>query len=469
MVMPQAGAQSPPNFIIIVCDDLGYGDLGCFGNPTIRTPRIDALAAEGQRWTQFYAGASVCTPSRAALLTGREPVRSGMASDRHRVLYPDSAGGLPVTELTVARLLRDAGYATAAIGKWHLGVCAGSRPRDHGFDSYWGIPYSNDMNRRPQPRSQELLQEEERFDAYQVPIWENETVIEQPADHRTLTRRYTERAVAFIRRHTGQVEPSEPTKSIPEPRPYFLYLAHSMPHTPLFRSSAFKGRSDGGIYGDVIEELDDSTGQIIDAVRAGVARQTYVFFTSDNGPWLFMETSGGSPGPLRDGKGTSWEGGFRVPGVFWAWPEALPRGDVHALGSVMDFLPTLCSLARVKLPEDRVLDGFDLTPVLHGNGPPPRHELFYYLEEDIFAIRRENWKIHFKTPAPSVAKAEPHVEDPPLLYDLDVDPGERYPVQVPPKGVIEELTALRDAHRKSIDTVPNQLDRVSAHGRSVAK
>src|SRR6266540_1881026 len=334
-----AGAQSgrrPPNIIIIMADDLGYGDLGCYGHPSIRTPNLDRMAAEGIRFTDFYASAPVCTPSRAGLMTGRLPLRTGMASDARRVLFPDSAGGLQPNEITIARALKAKGYATACIGKWHLGHLPQYLPTRHGFDYYFGIPYSNDMDRDPKaPEGREGIFHA-KIEYFQVPLMRNEEFIERPADQATLTRRYTEEALRFI----------EQNKS----KPFLLYFPHTFPHVPLFASAKFKGTSPRGLYGDVVEELDWSAGQVLDLLRReGLAQNTFVFFTSDNGPWLTQDQHGGSAGLLREGKGSTWDGGMRVPGIGW-WPGRIRAGSVtRDLASNLDLLPTCLALARVSL------------------------------------------------------------------------------------------------------------------------
>lgn len=436
-------APPPPNVVIIFADDLGYGDLSCFGHPTIRTPHLDRLADEGQRWTSFYSAASVCTPSRAALLTGRYPIRNGMCSDQRRVLFPDSAGGLPTTEITIAKALKRAGYATAAVGKWHLGHLTPFLPTRHGFDSYYGIPYSNDMD-KVDSSSHFTLTEREAFEAYNVPLMRDEAIIERPADQRTITRRYTEEAVRFIQAHSKG--------------PFFLYLAHNLPHIPLFRSEAFKGVSTRGLYGDVVEEIDHSVGAVVQALQEqGVAENTLVVFTSDNGPWLTFKTHGGSAGPLRDGKGSTWEGGMREPTVFW-WPGRLAPGIIHAMGSTLDLFPTTLKLAGLELPADRVYDGFDLSPVLFGSGPAPRNAMFFYHGERLFAVRQGRYKAHFLTQTSYVGQNAPEEHDPPLLFDLHEDPAEQFNVAARHPEVIRSILGLAAGHTAGVDRVPSNLN-----------
>lgn len=435
-------AEEKPNFIVIFCDDLGYGDLSTFGHPNIRTPNLDRLAAEGQKWTSFYAADNVCTPSRAGLLTGRLPIRSGMASDQHRVLFPDSTGGLPASEVTIPEALKELGYATACIGKWHLGHLPQHLPTRHGFDSYFGIPYSNDMNRLDKETSQLVLAEQENFAAYDVPLIRGEEEIERPADQRTLTKRYTGESVKKIRELKDG--------------PFFLYLAHNLPHIPLFRAAEFKDRSPAGIYGDVVEEIDWSVGEIVAALReSGIEKRTLIVFTSDNGPWLTFDTHGGTAGLLRDGKGSTWEGGQRVPTVM-SWPGKLAPRIVHEMGSTLDLLPTFLSLAGGTAPTDRTLDGHDLSPLLFGEGPSPRETMYFYQGAQLYAVRKGPFKIHFTT-FTSYRKQKPVPHDPPLLYHLGDDPSERFDIAAKHPEKIAELKALAEAHRGSVEPVADQL------------
>ncbi|MEX2401150.1 MAG: sulfatase [Rhodothermales bacterium] len=439
----QGLAQNPPNIVVVFTDDMGYGDVGVYGHPTIKTPHLDRMAAEGMKFTQFYTGASVCTPSRAALLTGRLPIRSGMASDERRVLFPDSELGLPHREITMAEGLKAAGYATAAIGKWHLGHRDPYLPRRHGFDYYYGIPYSNDMDRVVGGEWHDPFWEP-RSEYWNVPLMRNEEIIERPAQQETITRRYTEEAVTFIREHNDE--------------PFFLYLAHSLPHVPLFRSDAFAGISERGLYGDVIEEIDWSVGRVLETLQEeGLSDNTYVFFTSDNGPWLVFDTHGGSAGLLRDGKGTTWEGGMRVPAIAWA-PGRIPAGTVStAVATTMDLLPTAFNLAGVNVPDDRIIDGMDLSDVLHGRSEEGREMVYYYRGERLFAARMGPWKAHYITQRAYVGDEPVHHETP-LLFHLGHDPSEQYDVAADRPDV---LRAIRDrvvAHEDRLDPYPTQLN-----------
>ncbi|MFP4055390.1 MAG: sulfatase [Candidatus Brocadiia bacterium] len=418
-----AEGEAPPNFVIIFADDLGYGDLGCTGHPTIRTPRLDRMATEGMKLTQFYVAAPVCTPSRAALLTGRLPVRSGMCSDRRRVLFPNSGGGLPHSEVTVAEALQARGYATACVGKWHLGHLPQFLPMRHGFDRYFGIPYSNDM--RP------------------TPLLDGQKIVEEPADQSTLTRRYTRRAVEFIEANAQ--------------RPFFLYFPHTFPHVPLFASEDFRGKSPRGLYGDVVEELDHSVGQVLDTLREhGLEKRTLVLFTSDNGPWLPRKLRGGSAGLLRGGKGSTWEGGMREPCIAW-WPGTVPAGATSTgLASTLDILPTCLALAGVEPPGDRVLDGVDMTPILTGKGESRREAMFFYRGTRLYAVRKGPWKAHFITQAGYGDR--PHPQDPPLLFHLERDPSERFDVAKQNPRVLDEIGELVAKHQAGLERPPSQLE-----------
>lgn len=444
-LLRESPPKRPPNFVVVFCDDLGYGDLGAFGHPTIRTPALDRLASEGQRWTQFYVAASVCTPSRAGLLTGRLPIRSGMCSSQRRVLFPNSEGGLPASETTIAEVLKPAGYATGCFGKWHLGHLDPYLPTRHGFDEYLGVPYSNDMDRtKESPRGRAAILDP-KSEYFHVPLMRDTRVIERPAIQETLTRRYTDAAIDFIERNAEQ--------------PFFVYLAHSMPHVPLFRSEEFEGRSLRGRYGDVIEEIDSNVGRLVDALeRLGIAEDTVVVFTSDNGPWLTFRDHGGSAGLLREGKGTTWEGGMRVPAIVWG-PGRVQPGVVIDMGSTLDLLPTFAALANAALPEDTVLDGGDLSPVLSGDGSSPRDSMIYYRGDRIWAVREGPYKAHFRTR--SGYRGEPMEEhDPPLLFHLEVDPSEKQNIAADHPEVIERLQEVVDEHRASLVPVENQLESV---------
>ena len=438
-------APAKPNFIIILADDLGYGDLGCYGHPTIRTPNLDRMAAEGQRYTNAYVCASVCTPSRAGLLTGRLPVRSGMCSDKRPVLFPDSAGGLPASEITIAKALKELDYATCCIGKWHLGHLPEFLPTRRGFDFYFGLPYSNDMDNIGKKGREGLFNP--KIEYYNVPLIKNEDIVERPADQNTITRRYTAEAVAFVKKNKD--------------RPFFLYFPHTFPHVPLFASDSFRGASKRGIYGDAVEELDWSVGQVLQTLRdEGLDKNTLVVFTSDNGPWLIQDLHGGSAGLLRDGKGCTWEGGMREPFLAW-WPGRVPANKiVYDLASTLDLLPTLVTLAGGKPPADREMDGYDLSPLLLGTGPGLRDVMYFYRGETLYALRKGAFKAHFVTEDAYGKNRQRKEHNPPLLFDLDRDPSEHFDVGKEHPEVIAEMLKISEQHRKTTKPVENQLEKI---------
>jgi len=442
-------AKSPrqPNLVILFADDLGYGDLGCYGHPSIRTPNLDRMAAEGMRFTDFYAAAPVCTPSRAALLTGRLAVRSGMASDKRRVLFPDSPGGLPASEITLPAALKCQGYTTACIGKWHLGCRPQQLPTRRGFDYYYGLPYSNDMDFVPgSPGGSGSLQP--KVEWFNVPLYRNEEIIERPAHQPELTRRYTEEAIGFIQR----------SKS----KPFLLYLPYTMVHVPVFASAAQAGKSARGLYGDAVEEIDWSVGRILETLRKErLADNTLVFFTSDNGPWLIQKLVGGSAGLLREGKGSTWEGGMREPGIAW-WPGKIRAGQVnHSLACTMDLFTTSLLLAGASLPADRPVDGVDLRPLLFQDGPGLRKVFVYYRDTQPWAIRKGAYKMHLTT-RNGYGKDPQERHDPPLLFNLESDPSEQFNIAAQHPEVIEDLTRELNRHMATVVPVTNQLELTEA-------
>jgi arylsulfatase A len=440
-----AAKAESPNIVVIFCDDLGYGDLSCFGHPTIRTPNLDRMAAEGVRLTQFYSASPVCTPSRAALMTGRLPIRSGMCSDKRRVLFPNSGGGIPASEVTLAEGLKAQGYTTACVGKWHLGHLPQFLPTSNGFDSYFGIPYSNDMDRvNDVPRGREPFWDP-KIEYWNVPLMRDLEIVERPADQTTITKRYAEEAVSFIKKNKDGK--------------FFLYLPHSLPHVPLFRSKEFEGKSLRGLYGDVIEEIDWSVGQVLQTLKElKLDQNTIVWFTSDNGPWLTFQDHGGTAGLLREGKGTTWDGGMREPSVCW-WPGTIPAGQVSAeLGTTMDIYATSLSLAGAKPDADRVVDGYDLSESLKGKSKSPREVVYYYRGTKLMALRKGPWKAHFSTQESYTGNRQLTEHDPPVLYNLEVDPSEKWDVAEQHPEVITDLKAAAEAHKATVVPVPSQLE-----------
>ncbi|MFM8469714.1 MAG: sulfatase [Limisphaerales bacterium] len=448
-VAPNAPAadSARPNIVIILADDLGYGDLSCYGHPTIRTPHLDRMAAEGMRFTEFYSAAEVCTPSRAALLTGRYPIRSGMCHDQFRVLRNRSLGHLPDSEITLAEALKAKGYATGCIGKWHLGVWEfnpAGHPRKHGFDYYYGLPHSNDMDPSPlAPKGGANKLAEQQAAWWNSPLYRNEELIERPADLSTLTQRYTDAAVKFIQANKS--------------KPFLLYFPHTYPHTPLFASKTFRGTSQRGIYGDVVEELDASVGRVLGTLRAEqLAENTLVFFTSDNGPWLSMNQQGGSAGLLREGKGSTWEGGMRVPGIAW-WPGKIKAAQTQrTLACTRDLGTPSLKLAGADVPADRPIDGLDIRPLLFGTGTVPREAYFFYRGTRLMAARVGDYKAHFMTQA-AYGQPKEDVHETPLLFNLRVDPSENFNLATNHPAMLSQIAQSVEKHKRTLTPAQSQL------------
>ncbi len=403
---PESPARAP-NVVILFADDMGYGDLSSFGHPTIQTPRLDGMASAGIRLTSFYVGAPTCTPSRAALLTGRYPQRVGLPN----VLGPDSDKGIPAEELTLAEVLKGRGYRTMAIGKWHLGSSQPAfLPTANGFDSYFGLLYSNDMI-PPWVQTERPLQ-----------LYRDSKPTEVLRDQSLLTERYTDEAVKFIHRSAEE--------------PFFLYLAYSMPHVPISTGEDFVGRSRGGLYGDVIETIDWSAGRIDDTLgELGLSQNTIMIFTSDNGPWLNMPDRmfqedivkpwhAGSPGLLRGAKATTYEGGVRVPALV-RWPGHIPSGQVSAEPvTTMDLFATISAISGAELPAEKIYDGVDIQPLLTNGTPVGERDLFYFNGMRAEAVRRGPWKLRLPGGLEGAQYSEP--VEPVQLFNLEIDPSERY-------------------------------------------
>jgi arylsulfatase A len=433
-----------PNFIIIFCDDLGYGDLGCFGSKVHRTPNLDQMAAEGMKFTSFYVSSGVCSPSRASLMTGCYPRRVNMHQDSHGkcVLFPVDGKGLNPNEITIAEILKQRGYVTCCIGKWHLGDQPEFLPTRQGFDHYFGIPYSNDMGAR------------QRSENPPLPLLRDEEVIEAPAVQDTLTKRYTEEAVEFIRKNKD--------------RPFFLYLPHTMVHNPLNPGEKFRGKSANGLYGDAVEEIDASTGQILKTLKGlGLDRNTLVFFTSDNGA---SGSYGGSNAPLRGHKGTTWEGGMREPAIMW-WPRHIPAGRTcDEMAITMDLLPTFTALAGAKLPTGRTIDGKNIWSLMSGRrGAKSPHEAFYYYQIDqLQAVRSGRWKLHLPLRPKKRHWGDPIPDAPLALYDLENDIEEKNNVAEGHPNVVKRLLALAEKARSDLGDVDRQGTGQRPAGRVVS-
>lgn len=437
-------APSRPNVVLILCDNLGYGDLGCYGSKFHRTPHIDRLADTGMRLTDCYASSGVCTPSRASLMTGCYAQRVGLErSDRGRpVLQPVSGKGLHPRETTIAEVLRTAGYATAILGKWHLGDQPQFLPTRQGFDEYFGIPYSDDMVARPGEPWPPL------------PLMRGEKVVEAPADCNTLTRRYTEEAIRFMERNRT--------------RPFFLYLAQATPgstHTPP-ASEAFRGKSANGPYGDSVEELDWSAGEIVAAIeRLGLTRKTLVIFTSDNGPPR-RNPPQGRVGSLAGWGYSTSEGAMRVPCIV-SWPGTIPAGAVSGeLCTLMDWLPTLARLAGAALPTDstiagRPIDGRDIGPILRGEADArsPHEAFYYYFMEQLQAVRSGRWKLYLPL-ADKLQMGRNREAQELALFDLEADIGETENIASEHPEVVTRLTQLAERARAELGDTPGSTDRL---------
>ena len=386
--------MAKPNMILIFMDDMGYGDMSCYSNTPIRTPNMDKVAGAGVKFTQMYAAAPICTPSRVGILTGRYPQRSGLS----RVLFPEDEEGLTQAEVTIADCLKAQGYATCALGKWHVGCRPEHMPRQHGFDYFFGLPYSNDMD--------------------PLPLYENERVIESPPDQATLTRRYTDKAIEFIQEHKDQ--------------PFFIYLAHTMPHIPLHVEEEFRGKSAAGTYGDTIECIDWHLGRLMDTLEElDLLDNTLLMITSDNGPWYE-----GSTGGLRGRKFDVYEGGVRMPFVA-QWPRVIPAGTLcEQPASQMDLLPTLTKLAGGEVPQDRIIDGRDIWHLFLNQGGSPHEALYFYAGDSLNAIRVGKWKLHVARGFRGEDRREM-----PQLFDLSIDPGESYNLADRYPGLVEKLIA----------------------------
>ena len=424
-----ARADQPlPNIVLIFADDLGYGDLGCYRNTTQRTPNLDSLAAQGQRWTNFYAAGSTCVPSRTGLMSGRHPAYLGK-----QPLSADRASLLPA-------MFHRQGYATAMLGKWHLAGYPKDfaqhpmHPLECGFDYHFGTPGSNDVPAPPgEKQTRAVFDAADKF-TFPVPLYRGREQVEFPVNQELFTQRYTDEAVRWIKDHAQQ--------------PFFLYLAHNMVHAPIFASPEFQGKSRGGRFGDVVEELDWSVGQVRQAIEdAGIAERTLIVFTSDNGPWSVFGPHAGTAAPLRGEKSTAWEGGFRVPCIFY-WPGRIAPAQVDNIGVNVDLFPTFAALAQGAVPEDKPgYCGLDLSPCLLRGQPSPRQQWCY--GPRAIAFRSGPYKIHLETQSPTdpVARRPTPVtrHDPPLLFDVVKDPGETRDLAAERPEIVTQLLAERAA------------------------
>ncbi len=437
-----------PNIVLILTDDLGYGDLNCYGATRYTTPNLDRLAAGGMRFTNFYVSQAVCSASRAALMTGCYSNRIGIGG----ALFPTSKIGLNPQEETVAEVLKKKNYKCGIFGKWHLGYQKKFLPLQQGFDEYLGLPYSNDMWKYNLDGSVVTPEQNKNKAGFPpLPLIDGDNMvmeIKTMEDQATLTTRYTDRAVTFINKHKNE--------------PFFLYLPHSMPHIPIAVSGKYKGKSDQGLYGDVVMEIDWSVGQIQEALKKnGIAENTIIIFTSDNGPWLNFGNHAGSAGALREGKGTSWEGGQRVPCIM-KWPGHIPEGQVcNKIASTIDILPTLANISGAPLPKLKI-DGVNILPLMEGNPQAnPREVFFYYYNSNCLeAVRKNQWKLVFPHNSQTyegfapgndgIAGKTGNIRVGLSLFDLRRDPGERYDVKDLYPDVVSELNKIADDARADL-------------------
>lgn len=440
---------SSPNFVLLFADDLGFGDLGCYGHPSSLTPNLDRLASEGLRFTDFYCTSPVCSPSRASLLTGRYQTRSGIYPG---VLYPGSRGGLPLNETTIAEVLKPLGYATAAIGKWHLGLGLNGTylPTNQGFDHYLGVPYSHDMG--PCHNLTCFPPDVKCFGVCDVgvvtvPLMHDEVIKQQPVNFLDLERAYSQFATSFI------------ATSASKKQPFFLYYPSHHTHYPQFAGGQAAGRSHRGPFGDALLELDSTVGSIVASLQEnGVLNNTLIFFTADNGPELMRMSRGGNAGALKCGKGTTYDGGMRMPAIAY-WPGTITPGVTHELASTLDVLPTIAGFAGAQLPRVQ-LDGVDMSDILVNHGKSKREAVMFYPTDpsealSIFALRLGKYKAHFYTRGASHSETTPdqacHIlaflkhHDPPLLFDLEADPSETYPLSLAQHPELQAL--LEDIRR----------------------
>jgi arylsulfatase A len=439
---PLHSADRPPNFVLIYCDDLGYADIGPFGAKGYSTPNLDRMAAEGMKFTDFHTAAAVCSASRVALMTGCYPQRVGILG----ALGPKAKVGINEGEVLLPEILKTRGYATAIFGKWHLGDDPRFLPTRHGFDRYFGLPYSNDMWPNHPTNGKNYPQ---------LPLVEGEKVVELMPDQTQLTTWYTERTVKFITENKD--------------KPFFVYLPHSMPHVPLFVSDKFKGKTERGLFGDVIAEIDWSVGQILDTLKAqGLDETTLVLFSSDNGPWLSYGNHAGSAGPLREGKGSTWDGGHLEP-TLARWPGKIPAGKVcRELTATIDVLPTFAKLAGGEAPQDRIIDGRDIWPLMSGQegAKTPHDRFYYYWNTGLEAVRSGPWKLHVPHNYRTLA-GEPGKDGQPgpykqahtdlALYNLLEDRGEQKNVAADHPDVVQRLTALIEEGRADLgDSLTSQ-------------